>query len=223
MLVRRRQLLAAFRQCLWQSRPARLYLHTHRRLQRCPVGSALDRDATGLSRGTLINTRCGLIGIARHLRLTSSDNDRGRIGAARRRRLASGNARRDFVDASRYQLLTGDDPVEAWPHPVEFIQHRIKLPVIGVWVGWPSQRDCVGSFLDSCLPWGQPAKLRIRACDHLSRRVPIRLPDQGGSYTDAKRNQATGEGAPGFAEWRGLSVRERIIFEGGRANWRWLG
>ena len=31
-----------FGQCLGQSRFARLYVHTHRRLQRCPLGSALD-------------------------------------------------------------------------------------------------------------------------------------------------------------------------------------
>jgi hypothetical protein len=46
--------------------------------------------------------------------LTGGDSGRGLIGAARRRVSAIGNTRRDFVDASRYQILTGDDPLKAF-------------------------------------------------------------------------------------------------------------
>jgi hypothetical protein len=138
MPAHRRQLLVSFRRHLWRSRLARLYVHKQRRLQRCPVGSALHRDATGLS---LSNTGCKLIGIAPHLPLTGGDS--GLIGAACCGRLASGNARRDFVDASRHQLLTGDDQVQALPHRVEVAQYRVEL--IGVGDGWRSDR--VGSFL----------------------------------------------------------------------------
>src|SRR5258708_35457237 len=61
MPVRRKELLSSFWQRLWRSRlnPAlgRLYVQTHRRLQRCRLnlrlGSALDRDVPSLSRGSL--------------------------------------------------------------------------------------------------------------------------------------------------------------------------
>jgi hypothetical protein len=127
MLAHRRQLLASFRGGLWRFRLRGLCVHTQRQRQRCPASSALHRDAIGLSRGSLINTGCALIGAARHLPLTGGDSGRGLIGAARRRLLpggsligiarhqlfVSGNTRGDFLDGSSYQLLTGNDPVEA--------------------------------------------------------------------------------------------------------------
>src|SRR5712692_8509852 len=61
MPARRQELRSPFWQGLWRSRlnPAlgRLYVQTHRRLQRCRLnlrlGSALDRDVPSLSRGSL--------------------------------------------------------------------------------------------------------------------------------------------------------------------------
>jgi hypothetical protein len=105
----------------------------------------------------------------------------------------------DLIDASRYLLLTGGDPVDALPHGVDIERHCTELLLIE---GRRDQRGRLGRFLrDRFGSWRQPAKLRVRVCDYLSRRVAIRLPGQGGSYTDAKRNQETGEGARGpFAE-----------------------
>jgi hypothetical protein len=128
MPARRRQLLASFRRCLWRFCLRRVYVRWKRRPQRYRVALTLNRDATGLSRGSFIKTGCGLTGIARHLPLTSGDSGRGLINAARlrllprsdtgligaaRHLLLSGNPRGDFVDATTHQLLTGSDPVEA--------------------------------------------------------------------------------------------------------------
>jgi hypothetical protein len=190
MPAHRSQLLASFRRCLCQPRLARLYVRTQGRLQRYRVASAPNRDATGLSRGGLITTGRGLISCPRHLSLTSGDSGRGLI-SARHLLLPCGNPRSDFVDATGYQLLTGNDPIEVEPYRVEVVaQHRVKLPLIGVGGGRHSRRDRVGSFLDSCcVPRGQPTKLRVRICDHRSRRVAIRPPSESSSYTRAKRDQ----------------------------------
>src|SRR5262249_5169983 len=42
----------------------------------------------------------------------------------------------------------------------------------------------------------QPAKLRVGACDHLSGRIAIRLPGQGGSDTHANYDQRPGNSPP---------------------------
>jgi hypothetical protein len=78
MPARRRQLLAFFRQCLWRSRLGRLSVETLLRLQYL-VGSALDRDAGGLSGRGLI-----IVVIAVDMRHLSES-----VGAAPRRRLTS--------------------------------------------------------------------------------------------------------------------------------------
>jgi hypothetical protein len=106
MPARRRQLPAFFRRCLW-SRVDRLYVETLGRLQRCRIGSALERDARGITRGSLSDT-IGLIGVARQF-------------------LIGG----DLVDGSRYLLLTGRDPVDALPHCVEVAQCLVELLLIG--------------------------------------------------------------------------------------------
>jgi len=110
----------------------------------------------------------------------------------------------DLVDGPRHLLLTGGDLVDALHHRVDLERHCIKLLIEG-------RRDQFGLRR-------QPAKLRVRVCDYLSRRVAIRLPGQGGCYTDAKRHQETGEGArSSLADWR------LFIFKGRRANRRWIG
>ncbi len=96
----RRGLLSFFRQCLWRSRLGRLYVQTHGRLRRCPVGSALDGDGTCISRGGLSDTGGGLIGRARGLLLTGRDTGG------------------DLVDGARYMLLTSGDPLDALLHGV---------------------------------------------------------------------------------------------------------
>jgi hypothetical protein len=165
--------------------------------RRSNLGSAFDRD------GTI--SRRSLSGIS------------GRLFGRARRLLLAGH---DLVDGPRHLLLTGGDLVDALQHRVDLERHCVKL-LIG---GRRDQRVRLGSFLrDGFGLRRQPAKLRVRVCDYLSRRVAIRLPGQGGCYTDAKRHQETGEGArSSLADWR-LSVRQRIIFKGRRANRRWIG
>jgi hypothetical protein len=106
MPARRRQLPASFRQCLW-SRVGRPHVESLGRLHRCRIGSALEGDARGITRGTLSDT-IGLIGVARQF-LTGGD----------------------LVDGSRYLLLTGRDPVDALPHCVEVAQYLVELLLIG--------------------------------------------------------------------------------------------
>ncbi len=131
------------------------------------------------------------------------DSIRGRdpVNAVRYLLLIGG----DLVDTARYLLLTGGDPVEAarqplltgcdtcgelvnaLPHHVE--RYCVQLLLIGRGGGQP---DRIGSVLRSW--WGlrrHPAKLRVRVCDHLSRRVAVGLSSQRGSCTDAKRQHKT--------------------------------
>jgi hypothetical protein len=71
-----------------------------------------------------------------------------------------------------------------------------------------------GGVLNSwCRLRRQPAKLRRRVRDHLSRPIAVGLPSQGGRCTEAKRDQETGEGErDSLAERRSLA-RESIIFQ----------
>jgi hypothetical protein len=112
MPARCRQLFVSFRRCLWRSRLGRLYFEALRRPQRCPVGSALDGDASGITRGSLSGTAGSLIGAARQL-LTGDD--------------AGG----DLVDASRYLLLTGSELIDALPNCVDVAQYLVELLPIG--------------------------------------------------------------------------------------------
>jgi hypothetical protein len=112
MPAHRRRPLASFRHCRWRPRLGRLYVETFRRLQRRPVGSALDGDASGVSRGSLSGTDGGLIGVARQL-------------------LTGGDVGGDLVDASRYLLLTRSDPVDALPNCVDVAQHPVEPLLIG--------------------------------------------------------------------------------------------
>jgi len=91
-------------------------------MQRRRVASAFDRD--GLSRTSLINAACGLIGIARHLPLTGGDSGRGLIGSARRRLLPGGDTVGGLIGAARHLLSTCDKPVEALP---QVAQNRVEL------------------------------------------------------------------------------------------------
>ena len=85
-------------------------LSWHCRLQRCPVGSALDHEATVLTGEKLRNVGDSLIGAARHLLLTAGDTRCGPIGAARHRLLTGGNAN-----------------LVVLPHCVEVERHRVEL------------------------------------------------------------------------------------------------
>src|SRR5215470_11429006 len=116
--------------------------------------------------------------------------------------LTSGDAGGDLVDATHYLLLTSDDPVDALAHRVEIKRHCAELLRIEGRRSWRCKCNHVGSALRNRFGLRrQPAKLRVRVCDHLSRCVAIRPPGPGGSYTRAKRDQKAGEGARGsFAE-----------------------
>jgi hypothetical protein len=105
MPARRGQPLVSFRHCLWRSRVGRLYVETFRRLQRCPVGSAVDADASGISRGS--GTADGLIGGARQP-LTGGD----------------------FIDASTHLLLTGSDPIDGLSNCMDVAQYLVELRLI---------------------------------------------------------------------------------------------
>jgi hypothetical protein len=70
--------------------------------------SALDGDASGISRGSLSGPAGDLIGAARRL-LTGGD----------------------LIDASRYLILTGSDPVDALPLGMDVAQHLGELVLIG--------------------------------------------------------------------------------------------
>src|SRR5215472_5478895 len=107
---------------LWRSHLGRLYFQRLRRLQRCPVGLAFDRDRTCISRWSLSGTGGGLIGGARRF-LTGRDTGG------------------DLIDASRYLFLTGGDAVEAMPHRVDIERHCVELPI----EGRRDQRDRIGS------------------------------------------------------------------------------
>jgi hypothetical protein len=128
------------------------------------------------------------------------------VDATRYLLLTGGDTDGDLVDATRYLLLhlllTGGNPVDALSHRVEIKRHCADLLLIQRGRGWRGECDHVGSALRNRFGLRcQPAKERVRVCDHLSRRVAIRLPSQGGSYTDAKDDQETGEGARSpFAE-----------------------
>jgi hypothetical protein len=130
----RRQLLPSFWQCLWRPRLGRLYVQTHDRLQRCPAGSALYRDATGLCRKILSTIGGGLIDATRYLLLTGGDIGGGLVGVVGHLLVIGDDPGGDLVNAAQYQLVTRDEPVDALPHRVE---HCIKLLLIerGGWCG----------------------------------------------------------------------------------------
>src|SRR5215468_3426765 len=139
--------------------------------RRSHLGSAFKRYCTSISQGSLSGTGGRLLGRARRLLLTGHD----------------------LVDGQRHLLLTGGHLIDALLHRVDLERHCVKL-LIG---GRRDQRVRLGSLLsDQFGLRRQPAKLLVRVCDYLSRRVAIRLPGQGGCYTDAKRRQETGEAAP---------------------------
>src|SRR5258708_20095741 len=145
MPARRRELLSSFRRCLWRSRLGRLYVQTHGRLQRCPVGSALYRNATDLSRRNLSDTGGDLIDASRYLLLTRGDAGGDLVGAARRLLLTGSDTLGDLVDAKRYLLFTAPDLLHALPDRVE--RHSIDLLLIERRGGWRRQGDHAGGGL----------------------------------------------------------------------------
>src|SRR5216684_3468698 len=68
----------------------------------------------------------------------------------------------------------------------------------------------------------QPAKLRGRVRDHLSRRIAIGLPRQGGSYPDAKRDEEAGDRERDSHPERLPPLRGSVILQVGRADNRRL-
>ena len=118
------------------------------------------------------------------------------------------NGRRTFAAATTHIY---DSPPSDWTG-------RFELLLIGRRGG---RRDHVRSGpRHGCGLRRQPAKLRGRARDHLSGRVAVGLPNQGGSDTDAKRDQKTSEGARGSVSDRRPLAREPVIFQFGRLKSR---
>src|SRR5262249_37258736 len=117
-------------------------------------------------------------------------------------------------DLARHLLLAGGELrgklVYALSHRGETERYRVELLLLIGTRGLGGLRGCGLRC--------QPAKLRGRACDHLSGRVAVGEPSQGGSDTDAKRDQETGEGARGSLAERRPVVRERVIFQVGPAR-----
>ena len=112
--------------------------------------------------------------------------------------------------------------VDALPHRGQIERHRFELRLIGRGRG---RRDHVGGGLrNGCGLRCQPAKLPGRTRDHLSDRVAVGLPSQGGNDTNEKNHQETGKGKRDyFAEPQPRSrdqvqfgwVKRRVV--------RWLG
>jgi hypothetical protein len=99
----------------------------HDRLQRCPVGSALYRDAAGLCLKILSTIGGGLIDATRYLLLGGGYIGGGLVGVVRHLVVIGDDPGGDLVDAAQYQLVTRDEPVDALPHRVE---RCIKLLLI---------------------------------------------------------------------------------------------
>jgi len=130
-----------------------------------------------------------LIGATLHLLLAGGDPGGDLVDAARYLLLTGGDTRGDLVDATHYLLLTSGDPVDALAHRVEIKRHCAELLLIEGRRGWRGKCNHVGSACRNGFSLRrQPAKLRVRVCDHLSRCVAIRPPSPGGSYTSAKRD-----------------------------------
>src|SRR5262249_39067010 len=84
------------------------------------------------------------------------------------------------------------DLVDALPHRVEIERCYLGLLLIGRRGGWCGWRYCVGSALRNRFGlWRPPAKLRGRVWEPLPGCIGVRLPSQGGSYTDAKSYRET--------------------------------
>src|SRR5882762_1034255 len=121
------------------------------------------------------------------------------VDAERYPLLTSGDTGSDPIYAPRNLLLTGShivgDPVDALPHRIEIERRYVGPLLIGRRGSLRRQSDRVGTAAcNSCGLRRQPAKLRIRTCDPLSRCIAIRLPSKGGSDTNAKHYQETDEG-----------------------------
>jgi hypothetical protein len=174
MPLRRRYRLVSFRHRLWRFRLGRLYVETLR-LQRFPVGSALDGDASGISRGSLSGPcwwshRC-----------CASAPDRWR------RRLD-----RCFA-LCRFDWQRSGRCFAAW-------HGRRAAPRRAAGRRPRSARPC-GEFSVRLLrlaePTSQAGDTSLRSSASLRRRPP----SQGGGYAGAKRDHQTGEGErTSFAE-----------------------
>ena len=116
--------------------------------------------------------------------------------------------RQQVGDAARHLLLAGGQLVHALPYRGDTGRHRLELQQFGRKGGGRGLRDHVRSGLrERCGLRCQPAKLRVQVRDHLSGRVTVRLPSQGGSDADAKRDQEAGEGARGSLAEHGRASR----------------
>jgi hypothetical protein len=90
----------------------------------------------------------------------------------------------------------GGKPVDALAHGSETARYRGEL--IGRSpCGWGGRDRRSGRGL-----WGQPLKLWGQARDHSPGRIAVGLPGQGGSDTDAARNQVAGEREQGSLDAR---------------------
>jgi hypothetical protein len=130
-------------------------------------------------------------------------------------------------EVAHHLLLTGEldgELVDALLHNGETARYRFELIQIGRRSGW---RDHVGSGLRNGFGLrSQPTKLRVRVRYHLSGRVAVGLPSQGGSNADAKRDQEAGARSRGSLGERWPFAREPVMFQVGRAKGglnRWLG
>jgi len=95
-----------------------------------------------------------------------------------------------FVDVARCLLLGDGNPVNYLPHRVEINRYCIKPLLIGRRGSLRRQAGCPGSAIcNRRRPRRQPVSLRVRARDELPGRVAVGMPGQGGTYSDAKRDQ----------------------------------
>jgi len=136
------------------------------------TGRDTDDDLIDAIRGLLL-TRGSLLRVARHLLVMGSGDPGG-----------------DLVDAMHDLLMIRGDSVDALSHRVE--RRCVELLGSGSRSGRRGQRDDIGRVTaprNECGLRRQPAKLRVRVCDHPSGCVAVRLPKQADSCTRAKRDQ----------------------------------